>query len=182
MHIPAQAPFSQMAPQTSFCIQAPSRVQTSTSAPLAAHRVAPVMHVSPPAPADTTIVAAPAVVVTSFNEGRVPSSIGADMFLVPADNCAEALRVADPGFPLARVGTLDDALAFADYVRALTQWRRLPYLDPGLPPELLPRTWHGRQAGDLFFDLQDLLAEASTRHVHAVTGGVGTSPARSVPA
>lgn len=78
--------------------------------------------------------------------------------------------------------TGDDALAFADYVRSLTQWRRLPYLDPGLPPELLPRTWHGRQAGDLFFDLQDLLAEASTRHVHAVTGGVGTSPARSVPA
>ncbi len=78
--------------------------------------------------------------------------------------------------------SVDDALAFADYVRALTQWRRLPYLDPGLPPELLPRTWHGRQAGDLFFDLQDLLAEPSARHVHAVTGGLGTSPARSVPA
>ena len=37
--------------------------------------------------------------------------IGADLFLVPADNCAEALRVADPGFPLARVADLDDALA-----------------------------------------------------------------------
>lgn len=37
--------------------------------------------------------------------------IGADLFLVPADNCAEALRVEDPGFPLARVATLDDALA-----------------------------------------------------------------------
>jgi PDZ domain-containing protein len=36
--------------------------------------------------------------------------IGAEMFLVPADNCAEALRVEDPGFPLARVATLDDAL------------------------------------------------------------------------
>ena len=71
----------------------------------------------------------------------------------------------------------DDAQAFADYVRALTQWRRLPYLDPGLPPELLPRTWHGRQAGDLFFALQDMLAEASARHVHAMTGGVGTRAA-----
>jgi PDZ domain-containing protein len=41
--------------------------------------------------------------------------IGAKLFLVPADNCAEALRVDDPGFPLARVATLDDALdALAD--------------------------------------------------------------------
>ncbi len=41
--------------------------------------------------------------------------IGAELFLVPADNCAEALRVDDPGFPLARVATLDDALeALAD--------------------------------------------------------------------
>jgi PDZ domain-containing protein len=41
--------------------------------------------------------------------------IGAELFLVPADNCAEALRVDDPGFPLARVGTVDDALdALAD--------------------------------------------------------------------
>ena len=31
--------------------------------------------------------------------------------------------------------TIDDAQAFADYVRALTAWRRLPYLDPGLPAE-----------------------------------------------
>jgi PDZ domain-containing protein len=36
--------------------------------------------------------------------------IGAQLFLVPADNCAEATAVADPGFPLARVATLDDAL------------------------------------------------------------------------
>jgi PDZ domain-containing protein len=42
--------------------------------------------------------------------------IHADLFLVPADNCAEAKRVADPGFPLARVATLDDALkALSDF-------------------------------------------------------------------
>ena len=40
--------------------------------------------------------------------------IGAELFLVPADNCAEALRVEDPGFPLARVATLDDALEALD--------------------------------------------------------------------
>jgi PDZ domain-containing secreted protein len=36
--------------------------------------------------------------------------IDADLFLVPAGNCAEALAAPDPGFPLARVANLDDAL------------------------------------------------------------------------
>jgi PDZ domain-containing protein len=41
--------------------------------------------------------------------------IGAELFLVPAGNCAEAAAAPDPGFPLARVATLDDALeALAD--------------------------------------------------------------------
>jgi PDZ domain-containing protein len=41
--------------------------------------------------------------------------IGADLFLVPAGNCAEAAAAPDPGFPLARVATVDDALkALAD--------------------------------------------------------------------
>jgi Lon-like protease len=44
------------------------------------------------------------------------AEIDADLFLVPADNCEEALAAADPGFPLARVATLDDALdALADF-------------------------------------------------------------------
>jgi Lon-like protease len=42
--------------------------------------------------------------------------IGAELFLVPADNCAEAKRAADPGFPLAKVADLDDALtALSDF-------------------------------------------------------------------
>ena len=41
--------------------------------------------------------------------------IDADLFLVPEGNCEEALAAEDPGFPLARVATLDDALqALAD--------------------------------------------------------------------
>ncbi len=41
--------------------------------------------------------------------------IGAELFLVPEGNCAEAAAAPDPGFPLARVATLDDALeALAD--------------------------------------------------------------------
>jgi phenylacetic acid degradation operon negative regulatory protein len=66
--------------------------------------------------------------------------------------------------------THNDALAFADYVQALTHWRRLPFLDPGLAPELLPEDWHGTRAADVFFALQDRLAPAAHRHVELVTG------------
>ena len=55
--------------------------------------------------------------------------------------------------------------AFAGYVRALTDWRRLPYLDPGLPAELLPEDWIGIRAADLFFALQALLEEPARAHV-----------------
>jgi PDZ domain-containing protein len=42
--------------------------------------------------------------------------IGAKLFLVPADNCAEALEAPQPGLEMARVGSLDDALqALADF-------------------------------------------------------------------
>jgi phenylacetic acid degradation operon negative regulatory protein len=40
--------------------------------------------------------------------------------------------------------------AFAEYVPMLTAWRRLPYLDPGLPLPLLPPGWNGVTAGELF--------------------------------
>jgi phenylacetic acid degradation operon negative regulatory protein len=44
--------------------------------------------------------------------------------------------------------------AFADWVRALTAWRRLPYHDPGLPVELLPADWPGFAARELFAAVQ----------------------------
>jgi phenylacetic acid degradation operon negative regulatory protein len=62
----------------------------------------------------------------------------------------------------------DEAEAFADYVRALTAWRRLPFLDPGLPPELLPRDWMGGRAADTFFALKRRLEAPAHRYVDAV--------------
>lgn len=59
--------------------------------------------------------------------------------------------------------------AFADYVRVLTAWRRLPFLDPGLPPELLPADWHGTRAAELFQQVHDLLAGPAGDHVLAIT-------------
>jgi len=62
----------------------------------------------------------------------------------------------------------DEGEAFADYVRVLTAWRRLPYLDPGLAPELLPSQWSGVTAADLFFALQRRLEAPAHRFVEAV--------------
>jgi phenylacetic acid degradation operon negative regulatory protein len=64
----------------------------------------------------------------------------------------------------------DAASAFADYVQVLTRWRRLPYLDPGLAPDLLPKDWRGSQAADIFFELHERLAPAAHRHFQAVAG------------
>jgi phenylacetic acid degradation operon negative regulatory protein len=63
-----------------------------------------------------------------------------------------------------------DSAAFADYVRALTDWRRLPFLDPGLPAGLLPVGWHGARAAELFDALRARLAGPAHAHVLAVTG------------
>ena len=61
--------------------------------------------------------------------------------------------------------------AFAGYVRVLTDWRRLPYLDPGLPAELLPDDWVGIRAADLFFALRALLEEPAQAYVKSAISG-----------
>ncbi|WGY00390.1 PaaX family transcriptional regulator C-terminal domain-containing protein [Nocardioides sp. QY071] len=48
------------------------------------------------------------------------------------------------------LGDLTAEQAFAAYVPMLTTWRRLPYLDPGLPLALLPDPWAGSVAEELF--------------------------------
>lgn len=62
----------------------------------------------------------------------------------------------------------DGSEAFADYVRALTMWRRLPFLDPGLAAELLPPDWMGARAADLFAALRERLDGPARRHVESV--------------
>jgi phenylacetic acid degradation operon negative regulatory protein len=57
-----------------------------------------------------------------------------------------------------------DPAAFRGYVPMLTVWRRLPYLDPGLPLELLPARWNGVTAGALFAELDSRLREPARRH------------------
>ena len=54
-------------------------------------------------------------------------------------------------------------------MRALTAWRQLPYLDPGLPVGLLPPTWSGSAAARLFADLKSTLE--SPAHDFVAGGG-----------
>jgi len=61
--------------------------------------------------------------------------------------------------------------AFVDYTRVLTDWRRFPYLDPGLPAELLPDGWIGIGAAQEFFDLRALLEEPAREYVRTVISG-----------
>lgn len=57
------------------------------------------------------------------------------------------------------------AAAFGDYVRALTAWRRLPFLDPGLPADLLPKPWSGTAAAETFFALRERLESRAHEYV-----------------
>jgi phenylacetic acid degradation operon negative regulatory protein len=57
----------------------------------------------------------------------------------------------------------DDGQAFADHVAAVTAWRRLPFLDPGLAPELLPEDWMGTRAAETFHQLHERL-QPHARH------------------
>ena len=66
--------------------------------------------------------------------------------------------------------TVEPRPAFRDYLGTLTDWRRLPYLDPGLPPEVLPARWQGDRAAEVFLGLRDLLEEPAHEHVRALRG------------
>jgi phenylacetic acid degradation operon negative regulatory protein len=61
----------------------------------------------------------------------------------------------------------DPAAAFAAWIRVLTAWRRLPYLDPGLPVELLPADWPAPAARAVFGAAGDRLAEPALEFVTA---------------
>jgi phenylacetic acid degradation operon negative regulatory protein len=73
-------------------------------------------------------------------------------------------RIAGGGVP-------EPEQAFADYVRLLTDWRRLPYADPGLPLDLLPADWNGARAADLFGELSARLAEPAHDHARRLIDG-----------
>lgn len=75
-------------------------------------------------------------------------------------------------------GTLTPHEAFCIYVPMVTQWRQLPYRDPGLPLAVLPPAWNGEAAGELFDALHAALAPLAQRHAMRVIHGTATKPSR----
>jgi phenylacetic acid degradation operon negative regulatory protein len=60
--------------------------------------------------------------------------------------------------------------AFVDYVGLVTDWRELPYADPGLPLAALPREWNGVRAAELFAGLGDRLSGPARAHARTLIG------------
>ncbi|MFC7302795.1 PaaX family transcriptional regulator C-terminal domain-containing protein [Streptomyces monticola] len=57
--------------------------------------------------------------------------------------------------------------AYRDYLLALDSWRRLPYIDPGLPAELLPADWPGTRSAEVFAALDARLRAAGAAFCEA---------------
>lgn len=61
-------------------------------------------------------------------------------------------------------GVVTPPEAFGLYLPMLTEWRRLPYRDPGIPLSLLPSDWDGVAAADLFGELNAALGSPARDH------------------
>ncbi len=61
--------------------------------------------------------------------------------------------------------------AFAAYLAMVDRWRKLPYQDPGLPPEVLADDWSAGDAVALFEDLVAALEKPALQHARARWGG-----------
>ncbi|MFF1920427.1 PaaX family transcriptional regulator C-terminal domain-containing protein [Streptomyces sp. NPDC058221] len=59
----------------------------------------------------------------------------------------------------------DPEAAYRDYLTALDSWRQVPYADPGLSKELLPRKWPGGRSAEVFGLLHERLRDAGAEFV-----------------
>lgn len=81
---------------------------------------------------------------------------------------ADFLRRYRPVLDRVPAGGTTPREAFQTYVPMLTEWRRLPYRDPGLSLSLLPPGWNGVTAGALFDELNGALSALAREHALAV--------------
>lgn len=69
--------------------------------------------------------------------------------------------------------------AFAIYIRSIDTWRIVPYIDPGLPPDLLPEDWPGAATSALLLLLRARFSGLATDYVSEVTGTRIDNPSRA---
>src|SRR4029077_12007587 len=72
----------------------------------------------------------------------------------------------------AAAGALADADAFAMRFALTHDFRRFPFIDPDLPRELLPASWPGVRARELFESYHGLLTDRALRYFDGVTRDV----------
>jgi phenylacetic acid degradation operon negative regulatory protein len=100
-----------------------------------------------------------------------PSSIGAAAELVREAWDLGAIEAAYEDF-LADAGSsapASPAEAFASIVRLVHTWRRFPFLDPALPPALLPAGWSGTRAATAFHERHDTWSPSAWMFYKALT-------------
>src|SRR5581483_6107486 len=67
----------------------------------------------------------------------------------------------------------EGAAALVERTRLIHEYRMFPFKDPGLPVELLPAGWQGRQARDLFLAGFGLLRDPAVTHYRQVVQATG---------
>jgi phenylacetic acid degradation operon negative regulatory protein len=67
-----------------------------------------------------------------------------------------------------RAGALPGQDAIVERMRLMHDYRRFPFRDPDLPPELLPAGWSGRAAHEVFLEAHGLLRAAADGFVDAM--------------
>lgn len=65
------------------------------------------------------------------------------------------------------------ATAYRSWITALDAWRPIPYLDPGLPAELLPASWPGNRSIPLFLQFRDSVVGPAAAYVESAAGSPG---------
>ncbi len=63
---------------------------------------------------------------------------------------------------------IDPSEFFTERFKLIHEYRRLPYVDPDLPEELLPKNWLRSQASALFYEYHDMLAEKANKYFDSV--------------
>jgi phenylacetic acid degradation operon negative regulatory protein len=95
------------------------------------------------------------------------------------DEYAEFLTTWEPKVAAWQRRQPEGAEALVERTRLIHEYRMFPFKDPGLPPELLPVGWRGRQAHDLFLAGFGLLRAPAVAHYQQVLEATG-EPAAAV--
>jgi phenylacetic acid degradation operon negative regulatory protein len=80
--------------------------------------------------------------------------------------------------PLTDLAALPGEKALRRQVELVTSYRTLPFRDPDLPGELLPRGWPGRRVHELFIAAHDALHEPADRFVRRVVDRSSSQPSQ----